>query len=87
MADDFAKRLAREQFQGCILRLDDQASDVLEAVRSSRSNKKVILYGVVSDHLEIRPHAKYGINAILQLPLDRSFGPANGTLHLCAVAE
>src|SRR5690348_714391 len=72
VAEDFAQRLAREQFQGCILRLDDQASAVLEAVRSSRSNKKMILYGIVSNHLEVRPHAKYGINAILELPLDRS---------------
>ncbi|HKR28941.1 MAG TPA: PilZ domain-containing protein [Terriglobales bacterium] len=72
VGEDFAQRLAREQFQGCILRLDDQASAVLEAVRSSRSNKKMILYGVVSHHLEVRPHAKYGINAIVELPLDRS---------------
>ena len=72
VGDDFAQRLAREQFQGCILRLDDQASAVLEAVRSSRSNKRMILYGVVSNPLEVRPHAKYGINAILELPLDRS---------------
>ena len=72
VGDDFAQRLAREQFQGCILRLDARASNVLEAVRSSRSNKKMILYGVVSHHLEVRPHAKYGIKAILQLPLDRS---------------
>lgn len=71
VADDFARRFAREQFQGCIVRLDDQASAVLDAIRSSRSNKKVILYGVVSNHSKVRPHAKYGINAILDLPLDR----------------
>jgi hypothetical protein len=72
VTDDFARRFAREQFQGCVVRLDDQASAVLEAVRCSRSNKKAILYGVVANHSEVRPHARYGINAILDLPLDRS---------------
>jgi len=72
ITDDFARRFAREQFQGCIVRLDDRASAVLDAVRSSRSNQKVILYGVVSNHNEVRPHAKYGISAVLNLPLDRS---------------
>lgn len=72
LADDFTQRFAKEQFQGCVLRLNDRASEVLEAVRSSRSNKKMILYGIVSNHLDVRPYAKYGINALLDLPLDRA---------------
>lgn len=72
LADDFAQRFAREQFQGCVVRLNDQASAVLDAIRSSRSNKKLILYGIVSNHLEVRPYAKYGINALLDFPLDRA---------------
>lgn len=72
VTDDFTQRFAKEQFQGCVVRLNDQASAVLDAVRSSRSNKKLILYGIVSNHLEMRPYAKYGINALLDFPLDRS---------------
>ena len=72
VAHDFRTRLTTEQFQGCVLQLDDHATDVLDAVRSSRSNNRMILYGIVSRETEIRRFVKYGINAVLNSPLDRS---------------
>lgn len=71
VAEDFHERLTREQFQGCVLHLDDHASPVLEAVRSSRSNNRMILYGITSRDADMRRFFKYGVNALLDSPLDR----------------
>ena len=43
IGEDFPKRLGAEQFQGCVLLLGDHAAAVLEAVRSSRSNHKMLI--------------------------------------------
>ncbi len=72
VAQDFPHRLAKEQFQGCVLRLDDNAMTVLDSVRSSRSNHRMIVYGIVSKDLDVRRFSKYGINAILDSGMDRS---------------
>lgn len=72
VAQDFPHRLAQEQFQGCVLRLDDDATAVLDSVRSSRSNHRMIIYGIVSKDLDVRRFSKYGINAILDSTVDRS---------------
>jgi hypothetical protein len=71
-AEDFAKRLGMEQFQGCVVRLDDDAPAVLEAVRSSRSNQKIILYGISPRDIDVRRFSKYGINALIGSPVGRS---------------
>jgi len=71
VGEDFAKRVGMEQFQGCVVRLDDGAPPVLEAVRSSRSNRQMIVYGLTSENADLRRFFKYGINAVLDFPLDR----------------
>lgn len=72
VGNDFRQRLGMEQFQGCVLRLDDEAPAILEAVRSSRSNRRLIIYGIISEKVDLRPFSKYGINAVLDSPLDRN---------------
>ena len=72
VAQDFPHRLTKEQFQGCVLRLDDDAPAVLDNVRSSRSNHRMIVYGIVSKDLDVRRFSKYCINAILDSRVDRS---------------
>jgi len=71
-AEDFAKRLSMEQFQGCVVRLDDHASVVLEAVRSSRSNHRMILYGILPSDVDVRRFFRYGINTLINAPVGRS---------------
>jgi|SRR5437868_932140 len=71
-AEDFARRLGMEQFQGCVVRLDDHASAVLEAVRSSRSNHRMILYGILSRDVDVRRFSKYGINTLINDSVSRS---------------
>lgn len=70
-AEDFTERLGKEQFQGCVLRLEDNAAPILEAVRSSRSNRRMIVYGIVPENVDLRRFSRYGINAVLDSPLDR----------------
>jgi len=70
-AEDFAQRLGVEQFQGCVVRLDDHASAVLEAVRSSRSNHRMILYGILPSDVDVRGLSKYGINTLMNEPVSR----------------
>ena len=72
VGEDFRERFAKEQFQGCVVGLNDDASAVLDSVRSSRSNSKAILYGIVSRDYDVRRLSSYGINAILDAPLDRN---------------
>ena len=70
-AEDFAQRLRMEQFQGCVVRLDDSAFAVLEAVRCSRSNHRMILYGILPSGVDVRRFSKYGINTLINSPIGR----------------
>lgn len=54
IAEDCAQRLVMEKFEGYVVRLDDQALPVLEAVRSSRSNHRMTLYGIMPEQADVR---------------------------------
>ena len=69
--EDFSKRLGVEQFQGCVVLLGDQAPAILEAVRSSRSNHKILLYGILPREVDVRRFSKFGINTLIDFPVDR----------------
>lgn len=69
--DDFASLVAKHKFEGCALPLNERAPSILEAIRSSRSNSRMIVYGIGMQDLDMRPFSGYGVNAILDLPLDR----------------
>ena len=70
--NDFAKRLGTEQFQGCVVQLNEHAAAILHAVRSSRSNHRIILYGILTEGADMRTFFKYGINALLDARLERN---------------
>src|SRR5690348_8002263 len=70
--DGFADVVATEKFEGCALLLDEHAPSILKAIRSSPSNSRMIVYGIGSEDLDVRPFSAYGVNAILDLPLDRT---------------
>lgn len=69
--EDFSKRLGMEQFQGCVVLLGDKAPAILEAVRSSRSNHKMLLYGLLPRDVDVRRFSKFGINTLIEFPVDR----------------
>ena len=72
LGEDFARRLLTTKFEGCVVRLDDHAPAILETVRSSPSNRRMILYGILTEGLDVRSFSKYGINAVLDSRLERS---------------
>lgn len=72
LGDNAAERLHKEKFEACVLPLDDHAEPVLQAARSSRSNKHAVIYGVASSPQAALRYSKYGINTVLAAPVERA---------------
>jgi PilZ domain len=53
------------------VRLESGADDVLKSARTNAANSRMVVYGVCDGIGDARPFSKYGINALLILPLDR----------------
>ncbi len=69
---DAMHRLCREKFEACVVRLGDPcASGVLEAARTSASNSRIVIYGIATNTQEALKFSKYGINAMLDSPMER----------------
>jgi len=69
---DAAAGFNHHKFEACIVRLyDADAERVLAAARNSRSNHRIVLYGVARNSMEALRFSKYGVNAIFDEPLDR----------------
>jgi hypothetical protein len=66
-----AERISKEKFDACILSLNGDASPVLEAIRSSRSNRRLIIFGVCKSAGEAVPFSKFGINVLMETPVER----------------
>jgi Tfp pilus assembly protein PilZ len=71
ISSDASERLSREKFEACVLTLDGQADEVMEAARASRSNSRCVIYGVGGTAREALRYSKYGVNAMFQEPLER----------------
>lgn len=71
MGADAPERLKKEKFQACVVRLDADATAVLDAVRSSSSNSRMVIYGVGGSVQDAMKYSKFGINAIFNEPLER----------------
>jgi len=68
---DQADRLKREKFEALALALDDKAAAILEMARTSKSNSRIVIYGVCAGVQEALRYSKFGINAVLDTPVDR----------------
>src|SRR5215475_12538508 len=69
---DPAAVFQRQKFEACVLRLYDPDADrILKAARSSPSNRRLVLYGIARTTQEALRYSSYGINAVLDEPLDR----------------
>jgi hypothetical protein len=71
MTSNAAERLRKEKFEACVLSLGDGADAVMEAIRSSPSNSRCVIYGLGGNAQEAMRYSKYGINAIFHDPLER----------------
>lgn len=70
-AGDVAKMVNKRKFEACVLRLDDGAGAVLEAVRGSARNRSIPILGICASAQQAIRYSKLGINAILRDPLER----------------
>jgi PilZ domain len=72
VSGDFAEALGRQKFEACIVRIyAPDAEKVLAAARSSASNRRMVIYGLARNTQEALRFSTYGINAILDEPLER----------------
>src|SRR6516165_9529745 len=69
---DPVTQLQTRKFEACVLRLyDPDAERILNAARKSSSNSRLVVYGIARSAREALRHSAYGINAVLDEPLDR----------------
>jgi PilZ domain-containing protein len=71
VVDDPSHRFLKEKFEACVLRLDDGAEPVLEQIRNSPSNRRIVIYGIAQGTQAAMRYSRYGINAVFEEPLDR----------------
>jgi hypothetical protein len=72
VSSDKADLLGREKFEACVVRVGTKAAPVLESARHSRSNSRMVIYGLGGTVKEALNLSEYGINAIFTEPLERS---------------
>jgi hypothetical protein len=71
MAADNADRLASEKFEACVIQMGGEAAPVLEWARNSRSNSRIVIYGLGGSLQDVMKLSRYGINAVFNEPLER----------------
>ncbi|HZP18297.1 MAG TPA: PilZ domain-containing protein [Terriglobales bacterium] len=71
LTSEHAQRLSKEKFEACVVRIGSQVEGVLESARSSRSNHRMVIYGLGGTLKDTMKLSKYGINAVFQEPLER----------------
>jgi hypothetical protein len=72
MRGDVTERMKREKFEACVLRLAPPAEGTMEAIRTSPSNKRMVIYALGGSPQEALHYSKYGINAVFHEPLERT---------------
>ena len=65
------QRLTTEKFEAGVLTLDEQAEALLTTIRNSRSNSRMVIYAIASSNTDALKFSQYGINVILDHPVDR----------------
>lgn len=72
VSGDPAELFSRNKYEACVLRLYDPAAEtILKAARNSASNRRMVIYGIARNTQEALRFSSYGINAVLDEPLER----------------
>ena len=71
LSGDLCHTLSEEKFEGCALPLNDSAAPVIETIRQSPLNRKIVIFGVLGGDRPAPALLKYGINVILRSPLSK----------------
>lgn len=69
--EEAMKRLRKEKFEACVLRLQESATALLTTVRTSPSNHRMVIYGIAGTAREALKFSQQGINAVINDPVDR----------------
>lgn len=72
MAADAVDRLKSEKFDACVVRLAPEAQTVVDSVRTSHSNSRMVIYGLGGSAQDALQFSKYGINAVFKEPIERT---------------
>jgi PilZ domain len=72
MTGEKAERLASEKFEACVVHVGSKAAPLLESARRSRSNSRMVIYGLGGTIKDAMNLSQFGINAIFHEPLERS---------------
>jgi uncharacterized protein (TIGR02266 family) len=71
--DRTGTRLQREKFEACVVSLEDpMAAQLMQTARKSSSNHRILIYGLASSTMQALSYSKYGVNAIIDLPINKS---------------
>ena len=71
MTGNVPERLQREKFEACVVHLTPEAVPVMESVRTSASNNRMVIYGLGGSAQEAMKFSRYGVNAVFHEPLER----------------
>ena len=71
MTGNVRDRLHGEKLEACVVQLAPEAVPVMESVRTSASNNRMVLYGLGGSAQEAMKFSKYGVNAVFHEPLER----------------
>jgi len=69
--EDAQEQISRQKMEACVVRLDQSAMPILSAVRTSRSNNRMVVYGICATAQEALRFSQFGINAVFNDPVDR----------------
>ncbi len=66
------ERLHRQKFDACVLPLGESVGNIIELARSSKSNSRIVIYGLGGTAQDAMRYSKHCINAVFHEPLERS---------------
>ncbi len=69
--EEAIEHINRHKLEACVLRLNDDAPSILSAIRTSKSNNRMVVYGICATAQEALSFSHFGINAIFNDPIER----------------
>src|SRR3981189_3840839 len=72
ISDADPDRLHRQKFDACVLPMGESVGHVIERARSSKSNSRLVIYGLGGSAQDALRYSKHCINAFFHEPLERS---------------
>ena len=72
IAGNHAVRFREEKFEACAVVLNSEANSILDAIRKSPLNRHIVIYGFCQGGQQLRQFSQYGINIILNFPVERA---------------